>query len=83
MYGEVRKIDRLGRVVIPKSIRMNNQILIGDDLEIFTDGKKLILTKSKPSNPSCVVCNSCEGLKQIEDSYLCDQCVDVIAKTAK
>jgi len=43
--GIVRKIDELGRVVIPKEIRRTLRIRVGDPLEIFTDREGLIVLK--------------------------------------
>ena len=36
--GIIRRIDDLGRVVIPREIRRTMKILEGDPLEIYTDG---------------------------------------------
>ena len=41
--GMVRRIDELGRVVIPKEIRKTLRIKVGDPLEIFTDRDELML----------------------------------------
>ena len=46
--GIVRRIDELGRVVIPKEIRRTLRIKDGDPLEIFTDRDELMLKKSSP-----------------------------------
>ena len=47
--GVVRRIDDLGRVVIPKEIRKTLRIKEGDPLEIFTDKEgEVILKKYKP-----------------------------------
>lgn len=43
--GIVRRIDDLGRVVIPKEIRKMMNLMEGDALEIFTEGKKVIFQK--------------------------------------
>lgn len=43
--GIVRRIDDLGRVVIPKEIRRNLRIKEGDPLELFVDNNSLILQK--------------------------------------
>ncbi|MGH1296397.1 AbrB/MazE/SpoVT family DNA-binding domain-containing protein [Bacillus pretiosus] len=43
--GMVRKIDGLGRVVIPKELRRTLGLHEGAELEIHVDGKKVILTK--------------------------------------
>ena len=47
--GIVRRIDDLGRVVIPREIRKNVGINEGDPLEIFVDGKTVIFKKYRPS----------------------------------
>lgn len=52
--GMVRKIDELGRVVIPKELRRTLGIDNQDPLEIFIDGDKVILKKYKP-NMTCAV----------------------------
>ena len=46
--GVVRKIDELGRIVIPKEIRKNMRIKNGDSLEIFVDDDSVILKKYSP-----------------------------------
>ena len=49
--GIVRRIDELGRVVIPKEIRRTLRIREGDPLEIFTDKEgEIILKKYSPIN---------------------------------
>ncbi|AJK89373.1 MULTISPECIES: AbrB/MazE/SpoVT family DNA-binding domain-containing protein [Lysinibacillus] len=52
--GMVRKIDELGRVVIPKELRRTLGFDNQDPLEIFIDGDKVILKKYKP-NMACAV----------------------------
>ncbi len=50
--GIVRRIDELGRVVIPKEIRRTLRIREGDPLELFTDRDELMLKKYSLSLPS-------------------------------
>ena len=47
--GIVRRIDDLGRIVIPREMRRSIGIKEGDPLEIFVDGKTVILKKYRPS----------------------------------
>ncbi|MEK5330285.1 MULTISPECIES: AbrB/MazE/SpoVT family DNA-binding domain-containing protein [unclassified Lysinibacillus] len=47
--GIVRKIDDLGRVVIPKEIRRTLGIEEGDSLEIYTNGNQVVLQKYQPN----------------------------------
>lgn len=48
--GIVRKIDELGRIVIPKEIRNVLSIHSNDDLEIFIDNMKIVLKKYEKSD---------------------------------
>ena len=48
--GVVRRIDELGRIVIPKEIRKNLRIKEGDNLEIFVDNEEIILKKYSMMN---------------------------------
>lgn len=48
--GIIRRIDDLGRVVIPKEIRKNLRIKEGDNLEIFVEGEEVILKKYSMMN---------------------------------
>jgi len=53
--GIVRRIDDLGRVVIPKEIRTTLEIKEGDPLEIFTDREGGVILKKYKPNMACVV----------------------------
>ena len=50
--GIVRRIDDLGRIVIPKEIRRTMRIRDGDPLEIYTDDGKIVMEKYNQSNGS-------------------------------
>ena len=52
--GIVRKVDQLGRIVIPKELRKSLGIDLGEPLEIYTDDNKIILKKYEPQN-SCIM----------------------------
>ena len=47
--GMVRKVDELGRIVLPAEIRQSMDINVRDALEIFTDEGRIILQKYEPS----------------------------------
>jgi len=53
--GIVRKLDQLGRIVIPKEIRNVFDLKEADPVEIFVDESNIILRKYQPS---CIFCNS-------------------------
>ncbi|MCL2752744.1 MAG: AbrB/MazE/SpoVT family DNA-binding domain-containing protein [Defluviitaleaceae bacterium] len=48
--GIVRKVDELGRVVLPIELRKTLHIEVRDPLEIFVDGDRVILKKYEPSD---------------------------------
>ena len=48
--GIVRKVDELGRVVLPIELRRNLNIQEKDSLEIFVDDEKIILKKYEPAD---------------------------------
>jgi len=53
--GIVRRIDDLGRIVIPKELRRTLNIQESDPIEIFVDGERIILRKYHPDG-SCSLC---------------------------
>ncbi len=57
--GIVRKVDELGRIVIPIELRRTMGIDIKDPLEIFVDAEKIILRKYEPT---CIFSGSAENL---------------------
>ena len=59
--GVVRRIDELGRIVIPKEIRRNLGIRDGENVEIFTDNDSIILKKyCRMTNNSDLAISLCE-----------------------
>jgi len=52
--GIVRKVDQLGRIVIPKELRSTLQLNTGSPMEIFIDEGKIILRKYS-ANAACIV----------------------------
>lgn len=64
--GVVRRIDELGRIVIPKEIRKNMRIKSGDNLEVFLEGDDIVLRKYSPiENLSDVTYNYVESFNQV------------------
>ena len=70
--GMVRKIDELGRIVIPKELRK----VLGLDnfvpLEIFVSDDQVILQKYMPG---CIICDSEDDLHKIENKNICKNCL--------
>lgn len=67
--GILRRIDDLGRIVIPKEIRKRLKIQCGDSLDIFVDENSIILSKFHPLNhDSSLIASFCDSLKEIYTS---------------
>ncbi len=74
--GIIRKVDELGRIVIPMELRTKLGIQEKDPLEIFVDGSSIILKKY---NPNCIFCGSSKDLLAYNDHLICTKCKDKIA----
>jgi len=70
--GIVRKVDELGRIVLPIELRRNLDIEERDSLEIYLDGDKIILQKYEPA---CVFCGSSAALVKHKGKNVCGDCV--------
>jgi len=77
--GVVRKIDELGRIVIPKEICTTLDLKPGHKIEFFVDGKFVMLTKYQKG---CALCGQDEvnNLISINDHLLCHECVIDVSK---
>jgi transcriptional pleiotropic regulator of transition state genes len=70
--GIVRKLDELGRIVIPMELRRIFGISPQDSLEIFVEDDKIVLQRYEPS---CIFCGSMDNLTSYKEKYICDQCL--------
>jgi len=75
--GVVRKLDDLGRIVIPIELRRTMDIGLRDTLEIFVEDDKIILKKY---HPACVFCNDARDVVQYKDKLICQRCLDDLKK---
>lgn len=75
--GIVRKLDELGRVVLP--IELRRTLLIGerDPLEIHVEGEMIILAKH---NPHCTLCGSSLKVMTFKEKLICKECIEDIKK---
>tara|TARA_B100000700_G_C14625769_1_gene660364 strand:- start:308 stop:547 length:240 start_codon:yes stop_codon:yes gene_type:complete len=73
--GNKGKIDNLGRVVIPKSIRKALDINHNDDISMFVENNQLIITKG---HNNCDICGNKNVSVQIKDKFLCSKCLKTI-----
>jgi transcriptional pleiotropic regulator of transition state genes len=77
--GIVRKVDELGRVVLPKELRGTLNIGERDALEIFVDDDQIVLKKY---DPDCVFCGNARNVVSFKGKNICPECREDIRKRA-
>ena len=75
--GIVRKLDQLGRIVIPKELRTTFDIKETDPIEIFVDGTDIVLRKYQQT---CVFCGEADNLVEFNGKVVCSNCLKKIKK---
>lgn len=75
--GIVRKVDELGRIVLPIEIRRNLDIEERDELEIYTENDQIVLRKYEPT---CIFCGAEGGLLTYRNKNICQACAESIGK---
>ena len=75
--GIVRKVDELGRIVLPIELRRTLDIAERDALEIYVDGTSIILRKHESS---CVFCGSGKDVTEFKDKNICTACLSELSK---
>lgn len=70
--GIVRKVDELGRVVLPMELRRTMDIQEGTPMEMFVDGDTIMLKKYQPG---CILCSSMDNLYQFNGKTVCTKCI--------
>lgn len=75
--GIIRKIDELGRIVIPMSIRQTLDIQERDPVEIYVEGERIVLQKHQSA---CVFCGSNKELTTFADKNVCAACRDALCR---
>lgn len=75
--GIVRKLDELGRVVIPKEIRNKLDIEEKDPIEIYLDGTSIILRKLETG---CIFCSNSKDLVSYKEKLVCKKCLEKISE---
>ena len=78
---DTRKIDELGRLVIPKELRNLLGLEVGDMLDIFfsTDNNTLALKRSEANDAMCNACKMEEHSLRFKSLHLCGKCTEGIA----
>ncbi|MGI6188790.1 MAG: AbrB/MazE/SpoVT family DNA-binding domain-containing protein [Clostridiales bacterium] len=76
--GIVRKVDELGRVVIPIELRRTLGIEQKDALEIYVDNEHIILKKYEPA---CIFCDNARDVETYKGKNICKSCLEDLAKS--
>lgn len=75
--GIVRKVDELGRVVLPIELRRTFDIAEKDALEIFVEGSTIILKKYQPA---CIFCGDAKDVNKYKGKNICPACMEELKK---
>ena len=70
--GTARRIDQLGRVVVPAELRRMLGIRQGDLLDIRVEDGRLVLLKIEPE---CAICARLDNLVELHEKHVCKDCV--------
>lgn len=71
--GVVRRVDELGRIVIPIELRRTLDIAEKDALEIYVDGEQIILKKYEPA---CIFCGDTRDVINYKGKNICQKCFE-------
>ncbi len=75
--GIVRKVDELGRIVLPIELRRTLNIAEKDELEIYVDEDSIILKKYEPS---CIFCGNSKDVYTFKGKNICPKCMEELNK---
>ena len=70
--GIVRRVDELGRIVLPIELRRTLDIAEKEALEIYVEGSSIVLKKYRPS---CVFCDSTKDVIMFKGKNICPKCL--------
>ena len=75
--GIVRRVDELGRIVLPIELRRTLNIAERDSLEIYVDGSAIMLQKYQPA---CIFCDSAKEITVFKGKNVCARCLAELIK---
>ena len=73
--GIVRRVDDLGRIVIPMELRRTLGIHVKDPMAIFVEGDRIILQKHRDV---CAICGNTEEITEVRGRPVCAECVKAV-----
>jgi transcriptional pleiotropic regulator of transition state genes len=71
--GVIRRVDELGRIVIPMELRKNFDIKEKDPLEIFVEGEQIMLRKYQVG---CLFCGESKDIQSYKGKHICKDCIE-------
>jgi transcriptional pleiotropic regulator of transition state genes len=75
--GIVRRVDALGRIVIPMEMRRVLGVNVKDPLSISLEGDRIVLTKYRDA---CAICGSQKNVSYVKGRAICASCVAEVKK---
>lgn len=78
--GIVRKVDELGRIVLPIELRRTLDIAEKDCLEIYMDGPSIVLKKYQPA---CIFCDEANDITVFRGKNVCAKCLQALREIEK
>ena len=75
--GIIRKMDELGRIVLPMELRKSYNLNLKDSLEIYTEGDKIVLKKYEPC---CIFCGGSTNIVNYKGKNICENCKMELSK---
>ena len=78
--GIVRKVDELGRIVLPSELRKVLNINVKDSVEIYVSGELIVLKKFVPA---CIFCDNAEDVISYKYKNICKSCLQKLANELK
>ncbi len=76
--GMIRKVDELGRIVVPMELRRSLGIAERDLMEIYVAGDSIILRRCEPA---CVFCQAHDDLLPFKRSHICRTCFQELSES--
>lgn len=78
--GIVRKVDELGRIVLPIELHRTLDIAERDAIEIYVEGSSIVLKKFRPN---CVFCDSSKDVVDFKGKNICQKCIRALKNELK
>lgn len=78
--GIVRRIDELGRIVLPIELRRTLDIGERETMEIFVEGSSVVLKKYRPT---CIFCDSAKDIAIFKGKNICPKCLSELKRAAE